>query len=263
MALTASRTTQGLELLRYTQPGEILHVPGDPGDTFTRGDVVIATSGTSGIGIVDPAGAAGIPVGRVAQTTVCPAATTAFPKPAAYDPADRSGANLCCVPIEPSCPAGTPVYLMTFASHTDDENIAAYTAGTPSITLTDGLVDGNDEINGGLVYVYGGPGIGEVNVVADFVAATDIATLHRAFTATLTTASDVIVVGGSAAGGGVGFFGRIDLADQNNLTANVADQYGEYVVYLDFRDAGKYLADLMLPVVPAAAFMNTSSACVA
>jgi hypothetical protein len=248
MALTAT-ATQGFEFLRRTAPGEILWIPGDPGDTFTRGDIVTVTAGE---GIVDAAAAAEAPIGRVVKTVTCPAATVGMPTPAAFDPVSDASPHTCLVGIEPFVPAGTPVYLATFAAQTDDENITAYTAGTPS--LTTGSTGSDDDLNGALVYVYGGPGIGQVNVVADYANGTGVATLHRIFETALTTASDVIILAdSSAASNGVGFFGRLDAADQNNLTVDPADAIGDFTVYLSYPDATKYLKNLKLPVIPSAA----------
>ena len=252
MALTAT-ATQGLEFHRYVAEHEVLYVPGDPGDTYTRGDAVVATVGE---GVIDVAADSEVAIGTVAKTTVCPAATTAFPKPADFYPAFDSDAGKALIPIHSAVPAGTPVYLATFAGHID-EVVVSYDAATPYFEGTTGA-GADDRPNGAFVYVYEGPGIGEVNLVADYDhaggAVDKLYTLHRTFSATLTTSSKLIVLAGEAAASrGIGAFGRIDLQDQNNLhTADGAND-GIFVVYMDWRRAAEYLKNLTLPVVRASA----------
>jgi len=197
MALTAT-ATQGLQFHRVVAENELLYVPGDPGDTYTRGDAVVATVGE---GVLDIAADSEVLVGTVAKTTVCPAATVAATKPAAFNPAFDSEANRCLIPIYSRVPAGTPVYLATFAGHID-ETVVSYLASTPYIEGTTGA-GGDDRPNGALVYIYEGPGIGEVGVVADYDhtgGAVELEyILHRQFSATLTSSSKCIIVAGEAA----------------------------------------------------------------
>lgn len=252
MALTAT-ARQGFEVERYVQPHEILYVMGDPGDTYTNGDAVVSTVGE---GVVDPAAAGETIVGTVAKTTVCPAATVAAPLPADFNPAFDSESNRCLIPIRSAVPPGTPVYLATFASHIDD-TVASYDSATPYIEGGTGA-GADDRPNGALVYVYEGPGIGEVNVVADYDHADGAAellyTLHRKFATDLTTSSKIIVLAGEAAASrGVGWFGRCATGDQNNLVVNNGANDGKWVVYMDWRKAGWYLKNLTLPVVRSSA----------
>lgn len=256
MALTAT-ATQGMEFVRRTTDHEVLWIPGDPGDTFTRGDSATMTEGE---GVLDIPTAGQASVATVLQTTVCPASTTAFPFPRDFDPVDRSGSNLCLVPVRPNVAAGTPIYRVTFVGHLDDENIAAYTAATPSITLNVGAVT-DDDVNGAFVYIYGGPGQGQVNVVADYANATQVTTTHRIFgTPIPTTASDVIVLGGDTATFGVGPFGRFDMADQDNATVdNVATpSVAEFAVFMSWGETARELSNLSLLCIPAAAMYSDS-----
>lgn len=255
MALTAT-ATQGLQLHRYTTENEVLWVPGDPGDTFTRGDAVTAAIGE---GILDPAATTETTVGTVLETVVCSAATQAFPKPADFDPVAKTAADLCLVPIRPAVPSGTPVYKVTFAGH-DDETVVSYTASTRAVEATTGAA-ADDYPNGGLIYVYEGPGIGEVNVCEDYDhtgGAAELLTIcHRPFAATLTTASKYILLAGEAAGSrGIGFFTRIDLADEDNLTVADGANDGKYVVYMSWEEMSTALKNLTLHVVPASAFFT-------
>mgnify|MGYP001239060116 CR=1 FL=1 len=85
MALTAT-ASQGFEKVRTTGCSEIMWLPGDPGVTFTKGDEVAlgTTTGNAGLLILATDSLVDC-VGRVAKTTICPAATQAFPKPGGSD----------------------------------------------------------------------------------------------------------------------------------------------------------------------------------
>jgi hypothetical protein len=115
---------------------------------------------------------------------------------------------------------------------------------------------GDNYPNGGLVYVYAGPGAGEVGVVADYDDAggtpDEKLILHRAFNATLTSDSKIIIVAGEGAGDrGISIFNRIDSGDEDNLIANDGADNGDWCVYADWRELESYLRQLTLPVVPA------------
>lgn len=254
MALTAT-ATQGLEIYRHVEANEVLHVLGDPGDTYTRGDAVTATVGE---GVVDPAAAGEIVVGTVAKTTVCPASSVAAPKPDDFNPAFDSEANRCLIPIHSRVPAGTPVYKCTFASHIDEE-IASYSASTPYIEGGTGA-GADDRPNGALACIYEGPGIGEVAVIADYDhtggAAELLYTLHRKFSGTPTSSSKWIVLAGEAAASrGVGFFNRTDMADANNLAVNDGADDGNFIVYMDWRECYTMLKNLTLLVIPVSSLL--------
>jgi hypothetical protein len=76
--------------------------------------------------------------------------------------------------------------------------------------------------------------------------------LHRAFNATLTSDSKIIIVAGEAAGDrGISIFNRIDSGDEDNLIANDGADNGDWCVYADWRELESYLRQLTLPVVPA------------
>lgn len=246
MALTAT-ATQGLEFYRYVQEHEVLYIPGDPGDTFTRGDAVTTTVGE---GILDPAVADEMIVGTVAKTTTCAAASVAFPKPGSFNPAHDTSDTL--IPIHSAVPAGTPIYLATFASQAD-ETVVSYTASTRAIAETTGHT-ADDYPNGALVCFYEGPSIGEVNVVEDYDhtggAAELLLILHRKCAGTPTTSTKFIVLAGEAAGSrGMGFFNRIDLADANNLATNDGADLGKFMIYMDWRDSYRFLSNLKVPII--------------
>jgi hypothetical protein len=249
MALTAT-ATQGFEPYRRVAEDEVLWVPGDPGDTFTRGDVVVFSIGE---GVADPRVADEEVMGRVNKTVVCSATANAMPVFGTDNPTAQWGAigltpNDALVEIRPCVTPGTQVYLATFASH-HDTALDAYTAGTPSITLTTSP-GGNDDPNGALVYVYDGPGKGQWNVIADYDHGSKVATLHRPFATAPTSASSVIILEGEGGGAalGVGFFGRCE-SDHNNLVVNNGADNGKWMVYADAREIAYHLKNLRLPVI--------------
>lgn len=243
MALTAT-ASQGFEYLRCTCEREVLYVPADPGITATRGDMVSLSNGVMILGTDSLATC----VGRVNETVVSPAATVAMPVPNQYNATYPATADAGLVGVEATIACGVPVYLATFAGHYDD-TVTSWTAGTRKIVMGTGC-GADDRPNGALVYVYEGTGAGQVNIVEDYIHAQLELVMHRIFATPLDSTSKIIVVSGEGAGSsGISFFGRIDLADQNNLDAADGADDGDYVVWLDFRDAAKYLKELKLPVV--------------
>lgn len=251
MALTAT-ATQGFEYVREVGHEEVLYMPGDPGDSIVRGDLLTATVGE---GVLDAAAADEVHYCKAESTVTVAAASTAFPVPKEFDPANS---NSTLVPTRHKVPAGTPVQKCTFSGHWDD-TVISYTASTRALALTTGMT-ADDYPNGGLLYVYEGTGAGQVNVVEDYDHADGAAALllicHRAFETALDSTSKIIVVGGEAATSrGIGFYNRIALADANTLDATDGANDGEFVVYMDWREAAEYLKNLTLPVVPAASLL--------
>ena len=251
MALSAT-ATQGFELLRYTSKNEVLWMPGDHGDTYTSGDRVVATVGE---GVMDPAAAnEGGMVGQVQETVVCSAATQAFPRPADFDPPDKSAATKCLIPIKVGVAAGAPIWKVTFANHVDD-TVISYTAGTRAIAGTTGH-GADDRPNGGFLYVYEGLGAGEVNLAEDYDhtggAAELLLSCHRPFEATLDATSKYIVLAGEAAASrGVGAFGRCEGASASGLTVNQGADDGDYVVFMSWHEMATALKNLTLHVIDA------------
>jgi hypothetical protein len=155
--------------------------------------------------------------------------------------------------MKPKVPAGTQVYKATFANHKDD-TVITYTAATRAIACTTGFA-ADDYPNGGLLYVYEGTGAGQVNLVEDYDhtggAAELLLICHRAFATALDSTSKFIVVSGEAvADYGIGFFSRMDADTVSALDASDGANDGDWVVYMDWREAGEFLKNLTLPVVP-------------
>lgn len=246
MALTAT-ASQGFEFVGLTTGLEVFYLPGDPGVTFTRGDQVSMSNGVVILGVAKAA-----MIGHVAETTVCPAASVAAPRAEKFNPNVRASTDLCLVPVKLNVPGGVPIFEVTFANQFDD-TLAAYTAATPSITLTTSP-GANDDTNAAIIYVYEGPGRGEILIGDDYDHASKVLTTHRKANATLTTSSKVIVLEGEGGSvGGIGFMGRLNEADHNNL--NVADGYndGDWLIFMDWLNAPGLLHQLKLRVIRIAA----------
>jgi len=144
MALTAT-ATQGFEYAGQTTGDEVFYLPGNPGTTYTRGDqvgiggAVSESSPTAGLeGVLKQLATADVnPIGTVLKTTVCPAASVAFPRPSrvdpVYDSASYSGVQTSClVPVRINVPAGEKIWHATFANQVDD-TVISYTASTHDI----------------------------------------------------------------------------------------------------------------------------------
>lgn len=254
MALSAT-ATQGFVPYRKVADSEVLFIPGDPGVTFTRGDTLTALPGAAGGGLLTAAAdsTAGT-CGVVHQTTVCPAATQGFPYPDSVLRRLNDAEHLTLVPMVSHVDAGTQIYKATFANHKDD-TVVSYTASTRAIACTTGF-SADDYPNGGLLYVYEGTGAGQVNIVEDYDhtggAAELLLICHRAFKTALDSTSKFIVVSGEAvAEYGISFFGRMDADTVAALDAGDGSNDGDWVVYMDFREAASFLKNLTLPVIKA------------
>lgn len=249
MALTAT-ASQGFERLGNTTERHLLLLPGDPGATYTRGDMITISNGVLGA-----AAANGKSLGRVAKTVVCPAASVAFPtvNELDYGNLDSDTKNLTLVPVEVLVAAGTPIFKATFASHVDDA-VTSYTPATRTIVHVAAGYGGNDYPNGALLYVYEGTGAGQVNIVEDYATATQSIVVHRDFATALDTTSKFILLSGEAvASRGISLLGRIDGADANNLLANDGANDGDYAVFASFEKIAAFLKNLMVPVIDASA----------
>lgn len=255
MALTAATTSRGFEFDRYIQPDEILMLPGDPGVTFTPGDTVDFTNG-----VLTACAAADSPLYQVVggDPIVCPAATAygfgvyglddGFFEGSVYAGMD---VYVPCRPLRPK--PFTPVMRSTIAAAAtgQDQTIAAYTASTPSITLTTSP-GANDDGNAGLIFVHAGTGLGQWNIIADYVHASKVMTLHRKFETALDATSQVLImVGNTTDTVGIGFGTRIAAVDQTELDATDGGDDGEWAPFLDVREVPTLLNNLMLKVVNA------------
>jgi hypothetical protein len=251
VALTAT-ASQGFEHLRVTAENETLLLPGDPGITFAKGDLVIVTNGVL-VTATDSSEA----IGRVTETRVCPAASVGFPiGPLDVGNYDSNARNPALVPVELFVAQGTKVVKCTFKNQKDD-TVIAWTESTRAIACTTGMT-ADDYPNGAILYIYEGTGAGQINVVEDYDhtggAAELLLICHRNFQIQPDATSKFIVLSGEAASTrGVTFGGRIDEADEDELDAADGADNGKFAVMLDFIGAGEFLKNLMLPVCKASA----------
>jgi len=124
------------------------------------------------------------------------------------------------------------VFRCSFADHID----GTATGGTTT-TLSDTVnltADTNDYWNGALVYVYEGPGAGDIRTVSDFDTASDTITVTKPFSATITTSSKYIILGYAtgAADLVLNVGSNVVLKDENTIDANAtnASDAGQLVI---------------------------------
>lgn len=252
MALTAT-ATQGFEYLRSVSKDEVLYLPADPGITVARGDLLMCAVGT---GVVELCTKGSDPIGRADKSVVVPAASQAFPRSYEFDPILNGAKEKTLVPVRTHVSEGEPIYQCTFKNQADD-TVISYTAATRAVAATTGHT-ADDRPNGGIVYFYTGVGNGEVNVVEDYDhtggAAELLVILHRETAATIdTTTKYVVLTGEAATNRGITFMGRIDQADEDELTTDDGANDGDWVVFMDYLQAPEYLKNLTVPVIKRAA----------
>ena len=250
MALSAT-ASQGFEPYRETNGmDELLWVPGVPGVTYDRGDMVSIPAAGEGVPALFVDG--DFAIATVAKRIICSANTNGFPKVGkngtnAWGDIEDGSIN-ALVPLIPLGPRGTQVHRCTFANQTDDENITSYTASTRAIVTA--AVAADDDPNGALLYVYGGPGAGQWNVVIDATATSNTIIVQRQFDTALTAASDIIYLAGAAGdNSGISFFKKLDLVDHDTLEVADGATDGDMLVFMGAQEVGDMLGKLMLPVI--------------
>ena len=200
MAYTASRTTNGFELI-----GNLLNVTDNgreyeltPNTAFKKGDMVVLTTGKIALAAANATNVVGVMAESIAQ---------------ADNPAD--GITFGKVYDNPF-----NIYRCSFADHKD----ATATGGTTTTLIdTDLATSDNDVWNGALLYIYEGTNAGCIRTVTDYVGGTD--TLHfQAMPAACDTTSKYILLGNAGKAGDVINVGTagIDLKDENTIDANAA-----------------------------------------
>jgi len=248
VTLTAT-ATQGFQLLRYTSQEEVFYLPGAVSTSYTRGNMAhLGSLGT----VTEATDGDTPPLFQIHESITTPAASTAFPHPQDFDASKigTGGKWNTLVPVKALVAPGAPVFLVALANFST-EDVAAYTAATPSVTGTTGF-GADDDSNAALMYVDAGPGIGEINVCQDYVQSSKVITVLRAFETALTTASDVAVLEGAGSGaGGISLFGRADMKDANELDISDGSDDGDFVLYGDLRAVTPYLSKGQFPVIQA------------
>jgi hypothetical protein len=228
MAFSQTAQTGFGEYGRTTGDEEFL-LPGDPGVSFVAGDLCALNRTSLGV-LIKATDSLPPPYFRVTRSTVCPAATQAFPLPAdSYRPAvDAEGRTL--IPVtRVGAVANQPILRVKTYGYVD-ETVTSYTASTRVVVLGTGMAV-NDYSNGGLVYVYEGPGIGEMNIIEDYVHASTHIVLHRAFATALTTASKLLIYCKAAGDNAVGPFGRMDVYDADQLDVTDGSDDGNFIFW--------------------------------
>lgn len=211
MAYTASRTTNGFELI-----GNLLNVTDNgreyeltPNTAFSKGDMVVLTNGK----VAKAAANAANVLGVMAESIT-----------AADNPA--TGLTYGKVYDNPF-----NIYRCSFADQTD----STATGGTTTTLIDTGLATSTDDVwNGALLYIYEGTNAGCIRTVSDFTGSTRLMTWTNPMPAACDTTSKYIVLG---AGGGAsdsinaGSVG-VDLKDENTIDANatIASEAGPLAV---------------------------------
>ena len=247
MAFSPTATANGVPNMRKAGGQEVLFVPGDPGVTLDKGEICAMSNGVAIVGTDSLAG----PHLRPVKSVISPAATQAFVMPGKFNHLGDAAKDLTLCPMQVMLKEGAQILKATIVNQVD-ETVVSYTAGTRAVECTTGF-GADDRPNGALLYVYEGPGKGEVNIVEDYDhtggAAELLLICHRAFKATLTTSSKFIVLGSSAAANAVGPFGRVDIS--TSLLVDVIDggDDGDYMVYGDWQTIGRCLTVGQLPLI--------------
>lgn len=203
MTLTASRTTQGFEPINNRTgfaPNPRLYEL-TPNTAFSIGDAVVKTDGLIAKAAANATSVYGV-MAQAFTTTTNPSTGGVFGL--VYDDPNQ-------------------IFRCTFADHID----GTATGGTTT-TLIDTVnltADTNDYWNGALVYIYEGPGAGDIRTVSDFDAASDTITVTKPFTATITTSSKYIILGYATGAEDLvlNVGSNIDLKDENTLDANATN----------------------------------------
>ncbi|HOO11536.1 MAG TPA: hypothetical protein PK684_01115 [Bacillota bacterium] len=210
MAYTASRTTNGFELI-----GNLLNVTDNgreyeltPNTAFSKGDMVVLTGGKVAKAAANAANVLGV---MAESITAADNPTAGITYGKVYDN-----------PFN--------IYRCSFADQTD----STATGGTTTTLIDSGLATSNDDYwNGALLYVYAGTNAGCIRTVTDYVGGTD--TLHfQAMPAACDTTTKYIILGAAAAASdsiNVGSVG-VNLKDENTIDANatIANEAGPLAV---------------------------------
>jgi len=236
----------GLVPYRMHRSGDRILVAGDPGVTFTK-NLNYRMVNTAGVAVaITDSDANGFL--RCCKTKTCAAATVAFPtSSAAIREWDDSADVDTLISMECMLP-DQQIFAAKLYGYQDETALTSYTASTRTIVAVTGH-GANDRSNGALIYVYSGPGAGEVNIAEDYVHTTLSLVTHRAFSTTLTAASAYIIMAAAADANTVGPGSTMDPYDSDSL--HVLDGYddGDWMVYPSWRDIIALLPTGALPVV--------------
>lgn len=225
MTLTASRITNGFELIRnlfgfHVAPNEYELTPNT---AFTAGDAVVLTYGKVAKAAANATNVLGVMA--KSYTTV-------------ENPAGAKTMGL--VYDNPF-----NVYRCTFADHTD----STATGGTLTTLVDTALSTSTDnDWCGALSYIYEGKAKGSIRTVKSYTGSTDTLAVEEPFFEAPDTTSKYILLGlGAASGDNVINVGKagVDLKDENTIDANatIASEAGPLTVLAVYPD------DLMMDVL--------------
>ena len=206
MAYEALKVSQGFELIgnMYGPAPNPNTYPLTPNTAFSKGDMVVLANGM---------------VAKAAANATDVLGVMAKSFTVAQNPSGK-------ITYGPVYDNPFNIYRCTFADHRD----AAATGGT-STTLIDTALStsSNDVWNGALLYIYDGPGKGDVRIVSDYVGASDTLSVEEPFSDTPTTDTKYILLGEAGAAGDVIFVGAtgVDLKDENTIDANAPNKDGD------------------------------------
>lgn len=235
MALTASRTTSGFELVghlfgAYTNP---VKYELTPNTAFSKGDAVVLINNKVAKAAANATNVLGVMAEAFTTTT---------------NPSD--GLVFGLVHDNPF-----NIYRCSYTGHRD----ATATGGTTTTLVDTGLPTSSDDVwNGALLYIYEGAAAGSIRTVSDYTGATDTLTVTKAFPVAPDTTSKYILLGAGLAAGeniNIGTIG-VDIVDENTLDSNAttASEAGPFIVMPTPDDEIK---DLMLRVMLRKARYNT------
>lgn len=196
MALTASRTTNGFELIGNLIPGLAIgprEYELTPNTAFSAGDMVVMTAGKVAKAAANAANVLGV-MAKSYTTSDNPAADTV--KGLVYDN-----------PFN--------IYRCSFTDHRD----STATGGTTTTLVDSGIAGSDDDWNGALLYIYEGTNAGAVRTVKDYTAASGTFTVEEPFLAACDTTSKYILLGAAAGVINVGSVG-VNLKDENTIDSN-------------------------------------------
>jgi hypothetical protein len=202
MALTATRTTRGFELLSnmtvvYSDEGSQGDYILTPGVAFSMGDMLVVTNGKLAKAAAGAAAVIGVLTHDVA---IADNPATARVKPRIW----RNPGN---------------VYRCSFVDHRDS---TATGAGTTTTLVDSGLIGGGDNIwAGALLYIYEGPGAGETRILTASTSASGTLTFTDPLSIATSIATKYILLGVGAAGVNItpGVYG-VNLKDEKTIDAN-------------------------------------------
>ena len=200
MAYTASRTTNGFELI-----GNLLNVTDNgreyeltPNTAFSKGDMVVLTNGKVAKAAANAANVLGV---MAESITAADNPTAGITYGKVYDN-----------PFN--------IYRCSFADQTD----STATGGTTTTLIDTGLTTStNDVWKGALLYVYAGTNAGCIRTVTDYEGSNDTLTF-QAMPAACDTTSKYIILGLASKAGDVINVGTVgvNLKNENTIDANAA-----------------------------------------